>query len=49
VDDIKIYRKETERENMDWIDLAQGVVQWWDSCEHGDISLCSIKAGQFFN
>jgi hypothetical protein len=39
----KIDHRETGRDGMDWIDLAQDRDQWRVSCEHGNELSSSIK------
>jgi hypothetical protein len=45
-DNIKMYHKEIGWDGVDWIYLAQDG-EWWQTCEHGNEPLGSIKDKKF--
>ena len=45
----KIYLKEAGCESVDWILLAQGRVQWGESCQHGNEQPGTLKDDEFLD
>jgi hypothetical protein len=47
-DNIRMDLRETGYKGMDWMFLAQDRDQWWPLvCEHSNVSVSSIKGGEF--